>query len=219
MLLPEVAELVRKGLGLRCEGVVRGRRDGRRSLHAALLVAEMRSDLSGPEPVALSQIPRPDTEGPGCAGPRRSARGCGATNRPRTPSLPMRWRANSVWPRFDIDAEALGRIDTFRFEERRLLEACDRLLAEGEAERVLEIVNERAGSYWVSVSEHPDRHAAWQACGELAELSLGIDTAEKGSQSRARQRTRVGRGLHGDGGMASRRSTVSGGASSAWTSA
>ena len=79
----------------------------------------------------------------------------------------------------DIDAEALGRIDTFRFEERRLLETCDRLLSAGKAERVLVIVKERKGSFWVSVSEHPDRHAAWQACGELAQLSLGIDSTAK----------------------------------------
>ena len=78
-----------------------------------------------------------------------------------------------------IEAEALGRIDTFRFEERQLLAACNRLLAEGKAERVLEIVKERAGSFWVSVGEHPERHAAWQACGKLAQLSLGIGCSER----------------------------------------
>src|SRR5262249_39643144 len=79
----------------------------------------------------------------------------------------------------EIDGEALGRIDTFRFEERRLLEACDRLLAAGKVERVLEIVKERAGSFWTSVSEYPDRYAVWQACGALAQLSQAFDAVER----------------------------------------
>ena len=147
-------------------------------LARTLLVAEMRSDLAGSEPMALSQIPRPETE----VQVARVREVCGRLRRDH-PAAYTRF-ADEVegdlgLAELDIDAEALGRIDTFRFEERRLLEACDRLLAEGKAERVLEIVNERTGSFWVSVSEHPDRHAAWQACGELAQLSLGIDSTEK----------------------------------------
>lgn len=176
-LLPEVAELVRKGLGLAVKASCEAD-EMAQELARSLLVAEMRSDLSGPEPVALSQIPRPDTE----AQVARVREICARLRRDEPAAytqLADEVEGKLGLAEIDIDAEALGRIDTFRFEERRLLEACDRLLAEGEAERVLEIVNERAGSYWVSVSEHPNRHAAWQACGELAELSLGIDTADR----------------------------------------
>ena len=176
-LLPDVAELIQKGLGLGVKASSEAD-EMAREVARSLLVAEMRSDLSGPEPVALSQIPRPETE----AQVERVREICGRLR--RDDSATYTRLADEVerevgLAALDIDAVALGKIDTFRFEERRLLEACDRLLAEGRAERVLEIVKERTGSFWVSVSEHPDRHAAWQACGELAQLSLGIDSTEK----------------------------------------
>lgn len=176
-LLPEVAELGRTGLGL---GVKASSDvdEMAQELARALLVAEMRSDLSEPEPVALSQIPRPDTE----AQVARVREICGRLRRDHPTAytrLADEVEGELGLAEIDIDAEALGRIDTFRFEERHLLEACDRLLAKGKAKRVLEIVKERAGSFWVSVSEHPDRHAAWRACGELAQLSLNIDSTEK----------------------------------------
>ena len=176
-LLSEVAALIRKGLGL---GVKASSEAGEmaQELARTLLVAEMRSDLSGPEPVALSQIARPETE----VQVARAREVCGRLRRDHPAAytrLADEVEGELGLADLDIDAKALGRIDTFRFEERRLLEACDRLLAEGKTERVLEIVKERTGSFWVSVSEHPDRHAAWQACGELAQLSLGIDSTEK----------------------------------------
>ena len=176
-LLPEVTELVQKGLGLGMKASSDADETAR-ELVRTLLVAEMRSDLSGPEPVALSRIPRPNTQ----AQVARVREICARLRRDEPAAYTQ--LADGVegelgLAEIDIDAEALGRIDTFRFEERCLLEACDRLLAEGKAERVLEIVKERAGSFWVSVSKHPDRHAAWQACGKLAQVSLGIDSTEK----------------------------------------
>ena len=175
-LLPEVTELARKGLGLGVKASPEAN-EMAQELARSLLVAEMRSDLSGPEPVALSQIPRPDTE----AQVARVREICARLRRDEPAAytqLADEMEGEFGLAEIDIDAEALGRIDTFRFEERRLLEACDRLLAKGKAERVLEIVKDRAGSFWVSVSEHPDRHAAWQACRKLAQLSLGIDSTE-----------------------------------------
>ena len=176
-LLSEVAELVQKGLGFGVK-VSSNANEMTQELARTLLVAEMRSDLSGLEPLNLSQIPRPETE----AQVARVREICGRLRRDH-PAAYTRL-ADDVegelgLAELDIDAEALGRIDTFRFEERRLLETCDRLLATGKPERVVVIVKERKGSFWVSVSEHPDRHAAWQACEKLARLSLGIESTEK----------------------------------------
>lgn len=176
-LLPEVAALAHKGLGLRVK-TISDADEMARELVRALLVAELRSDLSAPEPAALSQIPRPGTE----AQASRVRDICSRLRRDHPKDytrLADEVEGELGLADLEIDAEALGRIDTFRFEERRLIEACDRLLAAGKAERVLEIVKERAGSFWASVSEHPDRHAAWQACGELAQLSHAIDATEK----------------------------------------
>lgn len=176
-LLPEVAALAHKGLGL----TLRTTTDADEmagELARVLLVAELRSDLSAPEPAALSQIPRPETE----AQVSRVREICSRLRRDHPKSytqLADQVERELGLADLDIDAEALGRIDTFRFEERRLLEACDRLLAAGKAERVLGIVKERAGSFWTSVSEHPDRHAAWQACGKLAQLSLAVDATAR----------------------------------------
>lgn len=176
-LLSEVADLVGRGLGLSI-AATSDPTEIRRELARLLLVAEMRSDLQGPEPLALSQIPRPETE----AQVKRVRQVCKRLRRDQPTeyqSMADAVESELGLADIDIDAEALGRIDTFRFEERRLLEACDRLLVEGKAERVLEFVGERAGSFWVSVSEHPDRHAAWQACGELARLSLAVAEVEE----------------------------------------
>lgn len=149
-------------------------------LGRALLVAEFRDDLEGPEPVEISQIPAPTK----------------TDQRKRVRDICHRLRreyadeyeeiADTVeqelgLARAEIDALSLGRIDTFRFEERRLLDACDGLLAQGAAEQARQIVNGRIKeeSFWASVIRYPTRHAAWEACGEFAQLSLAIDEVEE----------------------------------------
>ena len=145
-------------------------------LGRALLVAEFRDDLEGPEPVEISQIPAPGKSDQ----KQRVYDICHKLRR----EYPDEYEAlaDTVEEELglaqaDIDPLTLGRIDTFRFEERRLLDACDDLLAKGAAEHALQIVDGRIKeeSFWASVIRYPTRHAAWEACGELARLSLAID--------------------------------------------
>jgi hypothetical protein len=182
-LLPEVARLAWQGLGLQLSAhVTSDQGDKGDSMAAdlvrALLVAEMRSDLDGPEPVAISQIVAP--------------RSADQVERVRSVCRKLRIEypdnyevlADTVENQLKladagIDATTLGRIDTFRFEERRLLEACAQLLVAGQARRALAIVQQRSSSFWTSVARYPGRHAEWQACGELAHLALETERVSK----------------------------------------
>src|SRR5262249_11385765 len=80
----------------------------------------------------------------------------------------------------NIDPSILGAIHTFRFEERRLLQACDGWLAVGDVQRVINAVKTcfRAEGFWTSLSPFPRRYAAWEACEALARLAQMIETLE-----------------------------------------
>jgi hypothetical protein len=191
-LLPEVAQLASQGLGLQISpepqddtGEVMAQQ-----LARALLVAEMRSDLSGPEPVAISQVGGPASD----EQVKRVRAACQRLRReyPDTyESLAEAVEQEFGLAQAGIDPETLGQIDTFRFEEQHLLEACDRRLAAGDADHALTIVEGRLNedSYWVSVSRYPARHAAWEAGRELARLAIAVEevtTALKRSPDSAR---------------------------------
>lgn len=67
-----------------------------------------------------------------------------------------------------LDADALGSIDTFRFEERALLAHCGTLIARREFTRALTIIAEREESFWLA--RDLARKAQWEACRCMAEL-------------------------------------------------
>ncbi|MFZ1059772.1 MAG: PglZ domain-containing protein [Candidatus Rokuibacteriota bacterium] len=172
-LLPRVAELVQRGLGLTLEQNLKPE-DMARRLGRMVLVSELRADLEGPEPVAISQIPK-QMAGEQVERVRKICARLRSEHPDEYEQLADQVEGELGLGEAPIDPLALGRIDTFRFEERRLLEACDALLAEGKAQQALQIAQVRAKSFWTSVSRYPARHAAWEACRELARLSLAID--------------------------------------------
>src|SRR5439155_11150287 len=67
-----------------------------------------------------------------------------------------------------IAAEALGSIDTFRFEERALLSHCGELIAERKFDEALALIVERESSFWLD--RDVTRKAQWEACRRMAEL-------------------------------------------------
>lgn len=67
-----------------------------------------------------------------------------------------------------LPSGALGAIDTFRFEERVLLDHCGDLIAEGKNSEALDIVAERENSFWLTLDVN--RKAQWEACRRMAEL-------------------------------------------------
>lgn len=144
----------------------------------SLLVAEMRGDLVGDEPIEIHQIAGPRT-------PEQNERARKVCDRFRLFYPDEYERLADVVEQSlglaeaDLDPMQLGRIDTFRFEERALLAACDKLLSQNESGEALNIVQQRSGSFWASVARFPERHAAWEACGALARLGLKIQTVSK----------------------------------------
>ena len=169
-LLPEVARLASQGLGLALKAEADAEAMAQ-ELARALLAAEFRRDLETDAPKEISLLPQPATD----EQHERVTKVCGRLRYEfavEYEELATRVQEELGLQHADIDPLKLGRIDTFPFEEERLLEACDALLLRGEARKALEIVDARATSFWTSVARHPDRHAAWRACGELATLAL-----------------------------------------------
>lgn len=74
-----------------------------------------------------------------------------------------------------LDAAHLGHIDTFRFEERRLLEYAGQLISAKKYANALRVVEERKSSFWVD--RDVGRQAQWELCRLMAELGLALETA------------------------------------------
>jgi hypothetical protein len=72
----------------------------------------------------------------------------------------------------NIEADALGSVDTFRFEEAVLLEHAARLIADEHYERALELVLARRRSFWVDRSL--GRLGQWETCRLMAELGREV---------------------------------------------
>ncbi len=71
-----------------------------------------------------------------------------------------------------ISPAQLGRIDTFRFEERSLLDHVGNLILEGNFDKAFQIVSDRRHSFW-ALHQLP-RQEQWQAYGLAAELGAAI---------------------------------------------
>jgi hypothetical protein len=74
-----------------------------------------------------------------------------------------------------IDPENLGAIDTFRFEERRLLHYAANLITDGHYSKALAVVAGRGHSFWVDHPSFLGRLAQWEACRLMAELGTEVD--------------------------------------------
>jgi hypothetical protein len=72
-----------------------------------------------------------------------------------------------------IDAAHLGAIDTFRFEEHRLLAHTGELIAAKQYEAAMQIVSERRRSFWVD--RDVSRQAQWEACRLMAAWGRAIE--------------------------------------------
>ena len=156
--------------------------ESRNRLLRYLLAGEFRADLACPPPPSLSQVPRPATKDQETF--LREV--IGRLRREHADAYIA--HADTIAGEFSlatagISALDLGAIDTFRFEERALLDHCDILLAAGEYERVGTLVAERASSFWVD--RDVARRAQWRACELVAQLlgacrAVGAELAKFG---------------------------------------
>ena len=76
-----------------------------------------------------------------------------------------------------IDPRALGRVDTFRFEETILLSLAGEQIRQGQYQSALQLVTERKSSFWVD--RHLMRQSQWEACRLMARLGIRIQEAAK----------------------------------------
>ncbi len=67
-----------------------------------------------------------------------------------------------------VDAAHLGEIETFRFEEGRLLTYAGELIAAKKYEEALTVITERGRSFWID--RNVSRQAQWESCRLMVEL-------------------------------------------------
>jgi hypothetical protein len=147
-----------------------------------VLVGEFISDLKVKAPAALASLPqptRPEQVGAACALARELRQQHAAAYE----RLALDAEQTLSLAHMLIEAEALGNVDTFRFEERALLAAACKRIREGRHADALRIVEDRSRSFWVD--REPQRQMKWQACGLMAKLVAAIDEARASLSSTA----------------------------------
>jgi len=132
-----------------------------------VLAGEFRLDLRGNIPASLDSVPTP-------ASKNYESAVCGLARRLRTdfpdgyPALADRVQEELGLKNAKLPPEALGAIDTFRFEERVLLHHASDLISNGKFGEALVLVAEREQSFWLQ--REVGRKAQWEAIRRMAEL-------------------------------------------------
>ena len=169
----ELARLIESRLGLAVPdgGSVS---DARTQAARYLLVAEFRADLAGPPPPEVSRIQTvPTREHLG-----RIRDVLAALRRDHAEAylqLADRAETDLRLATAAIDAAHLGSVDTFRFEEQRLLDHAATAITGGRYDEAFEVVTGRQRSFWVD--RDLDRLARWTACRLMAALGQEIERA------------------------------------------
>ncbi len=167
--VPELLKLIqaRLGLSLSDASLLKVRHQTLRYL----LINEFRADLAGKAPSQLDVIPTPPTKEE-----MQRVRDVAERLRDEYPDayggIADGLEGELNLPALAIDAEALGTIDTFRFEEAILLEHAAKLIADAHYERALELVLARRRSFWVDRSL--GRLGQWETCRLMAELGREV---------------------------------------------
>lgn len=162
----ELTKLVRSRLGLELpeEG---GLTKLRSVTLRYVLAGEFRSDLSCAPPTSLDAVPAPKTKDDEAA-VRELARRLRTSFSEAYPAMADRVEDELGLRNVAVQAECLGSIDTFRFEERVLLTHCDALVAVKKFDDALRLVDQREHSFWLD--RDVGRKAQWEACRRMAEL-------------------------------------------------
>ncbi len=141
-----------------------------------VLINEFRADLTTVAPDCLEVVPSPSNKED-----QQRIEGVAQDLRAKSANAYIEL-ADSIEKEFglastDVDPSALGSIDTFRFEERRLLDYAAQIIAEGDTEKAQAVIAGRGRSFWLENS-FLDRLAQWEACRFLADLSARVAEAQ-----------------------------------------
>ncbi len=136
-----------------------------------LLINEFRFDLDAPAPASVAMIPEAPSEEH-----EKRIRELAARMRKDHGQVYVT-RADEIETVLglrdaDLEAAALGRIDTFRFEEQRLLAHAGALVIAERYADALAIVDDRRRSFWVD--RELGRQAQWETCRLIAALGLAV---------------------------------------------
>jgi hypothetical protein len=166
---PELLKLVQSRLG--CVLPAGNLTKARHQTLRYVLINEFRSDLGAAAPSALDVVPAPPNKD--------------EVQRVRDVAERLRREHGDAYskiadgierefnlPALNIDADVLGTIDTFRFEEAALLGRVADLIADAAYERALELVLARRRSFWVDRSL--ERLGQWETCRLMAELGCEV---------------------------------------------
>jgi hypothetical protein len=169
--LPELLKLIKARLGLELpDGTAVSQARDRTCRY--VLVNEFRADLSCEPPKSVGMVPSP----PGSEQAERIrdvAEGLRRRFADAYVDLADRVEQDLGLAGAGVEAAHLGSIDTFRFEEERLLDHAATLIAGKRYDAALAIVNARGRSFWVDRSVR--RQAQWEACRLMAELGRELD--------------------------------------------
>lgn len=170
---PELFKLINTRLGFEI-GTDATLGKARKQTLRYILVNEFRADLGSTPPNTLNLVPKPTTRE--------------AFKRIKEITEELRKEhgdeyvviADAVEQEFelaaaDLDPATLGAIDTFRCEERCLLDYAASLVVDEHYEKALEIISGREHSFWVDHASFLDRLAQWEACRLMAELGNMVE--------------------------------------------
>ena len=136
-----------------------------------VLVNEFRSDLDCAPPQAVGMVPEPPSK-EHLNRTREVAETLRCNHATRYVGLAEKAEGDLGLATAKIDAGSLGKIDTFRFEERALLAHAGKLICTGRYEDALETIRERRRSFWVD--RDVNRQAQWEACRLMAALGEAV---------------------------------------------
>ena len=136
-----------------------------------VLVTEFRSELECDPPQSVGMVPDPPSK-EHVERIRDVAEGLRRDHADSYVALSNKVEADLGLAKAKIEADHLGNIDTFRFEERALLAYAGELICARDYARALGIVA-RGRSFWVD--RDVGRQAQWEACRFMGELGREIE--------------------------------------------
>lgn len=136
-----------------------------------VLVSEFRTDLDGELPASVSMVPTPPTK-EHVERIHDVATSLRRDFAERYVALADRVATEISLQDAHVDAAHLGNIDTFRFEEQRLLRYAGTLITAKHYDTALALLTARRRNFWVD--RDLTRQAQWEACRLLAELGCAI---------------------------------------------
>ena len=169
--VPELLKLLNARIGLKLLDDT-SLDDARHKTARYVLVNEFRDDLSCAPPQSVGMVPTAETKEQ-ILRVRDVAQGLRSLYPEIYTALADQVEQSLGLAGAGLDPVHLGAVDSFRFEEDRLLQHAARLVAEKQYATALDVVAGRGHSFWVDRDVR--RQAQWEACRLMAELGQAVE--------------------------------------------